>query len=149
VTPIESLEGGQLHLFADWPEESLRVSAPGVYTIWHGDVFLYVGISWQDRPNSRGLFGRLNSHASGRRSGDEFCIYVCDSFIVPTLSRDQLKAVGDRVLSLDQLTKAFIRDHLSYRAVHTKTGSNARLIEATIRSEGLPGHGQPILNPGP
>ena len=95
MTPIEALEQGPLLRFADWPEESLRLSAPGVYTIWHESKFLYVGISWQDRPNSKGLFGRLNAHASGRRSGDQFCIYICDLFIVPTLDPTNFKQSAD------------------------------------------------------
>jgi hypothetical protein len=147
VSLIDLLESGPLYHFAEWPEESLRVSAPGVYTVWLGEQFLYVGISWQDRPGSRGLFGRLNSHASGRRSGDQFCIYICDSFIVPMLAPDQLQAIGARELSLDQLTRDFIRSSLGYRAIHTSTGAEARLLEASIRLEGLPKHGPPMLNP--
>jgi hypothetical protein len=144
---VDELSHGRLHQFSDWPEESLRVGKPGVYTIWRGAEFLYVGISWQDRPNSKGLFGRLNSHASGRRSGDQFCIYICDTFIIPTLSPEQLEAVGQRALSLDQMTKSFVRSELSFRAVHTDTGTEAREIEKNIRSVGLRGSGLPLLNP--
>jgi len=68
VMHVDELTHGSIHQFCDWPEESLRVGKPDVYSIWRGAQFLYVGISWQDRPNSKGLFGRLNSHASGRRS---------------------------------------------------------------------------------
>ena len=144
---LEELEHGRLRSFSDWPDEGLRVSSPGVYVVWRGSDFLYVGISWQDRPGSKGLFGRLDSHASGRRSGDQFCIYVCDRFIVPSLNPEQLRKIGEGQLSLDRMTREFIRGELTYRATHTATGSDARAIEATIRSTGLPNAGQPLLNP--
>ena len=144
---ISELEHGTLHRFADWPNEDLRISAPGVYTVWRKGEFLYVGISWQDRPGSRGLFGRLDQHAAGRRSGDQFCLYVCDRFIVPTLTGEQLQGVGDGSVGLDQLTRSFVRSNLDYRAVHTESGDRARAIEAAVRRDGLPGAGLPVLNP--
>ena len=144
---IIALEHSDLYRFADWPNEDLRISAPGVYTVWRNGQFLYVGISWQDRPGSRGLFGRLDQHAAGRRSGDQFCLYVCDRFIVPELSNEQLRGVGDGSVSLDRLTRDFIRSELEYRAVHTESGTQARSIEAAVRREGLPGYGLPMLNP--
>ena len=147
MTLIGALEQGRLLRFADWPEETLRASAPGVYTVWDQERFLYVGISWQDRPNSKGLFGRLNAHASGRRSGDQFCIYICDVFIVPVLNPDQLQAISTRELSLDALTKTYIRRNLTYRATHTEAGEEARKLERCIRSDGLPTAGRPLLNP--
>jgi hypothetical protein len=147
MEPIEELENGTLRRFADWPNEALRVSAPGVYTIWSDDEFLYVGISWQDRPGSKGLFGRLDSHASGRRSGDQFCVYVCDRYIIPILNQDQLRQVADGALRLDSMTKEFIRERLSYRSIHTTNGSEAREIEAVVRSVGLQSGRLPLLNP--
>ena len=33
------------------------------------------------------LWTRLGSHASGRRSGDQFNVYICDRFVVPALTR--------------------------------------------------------------
>jgi hypothetical protein len=56
--------------------------------VWRGDEFVYVGISYRDptattNKGAKGLYGRLASHASGRRSGDQFCIYVCDRFVLP------------------------------------------------------------------
>jgi hypothetical protein len=74
---------------------------PGVYTIWRGDQFVYVGMSGRGAQRedfvasshgtarqAKGLWTRLNSHASGRRSGDQFNVYVCDRLIVPVLTPD-------------------------------------------------------------
>jgi hypothetical protein len=144
---LEELETGLLSAFADWPNDELRGGGPGVYSVWRGDEFLYVGISWQDEPGSAGLFGRLNSHATGRRSGDQFCIYICDRFIVPSLDLEQLSAIGAGTLSLDQMTRSYIRTHLTYRSVHTATGDEARLIERAIRREGLGSGVKPAINP--
>jgi len=142
-----ALEAGALRRFADWPAVDLHLRLPGVYTIWREAQFMYVGMSWQDRVGSKGLYGRLDSHASGRRSGDQFCIYICDRFIVPHLEPAQLAAVGAGTLSLDSMTRAFVREHLAFRASHTRTGLEARAIETAVRRSGLPSAGFPFINP--
>ena len=98
-------------------------------------------------PNAKGLFGRLASHASGRRSGDQFCIYICDRFVIPRLSPDELAALerGERIL--DRLTQGYIRSNLRYRSVVTTTGGEARILETHVRLHGLPSFGRPIVNP--
>ena len=146
------LENGTLHHFAEWDTLSMESGVPGVYTIWRGENFLYVGISSQGTSESAnrqapGLFGRLRSHANGRRSGDQFNIYICDRFVIPTLTSEQLAAVGAGELSLDTLTRDFTRQHLAFRYVFTETGDEARKVKAEIRRSGLPRSGQPFLNP--
>jgi hypothetical protein len=37
---------------------------------------------------------RLASHASGRRSGDQFCVYVADRLVMPELTSDGLEAIA-------------------------------------------------------
>ena len=108
-------------------------------------------MAWAHRddlnPKAVGVFGRLNSHASGRRSGDQFCIYICDRFVVPELSVDDKAALrrGDRLL--DRLTKAFIHDQLTYRVVVTSSGAEARELETRVRRDGLVRAGRPLINP--
>jgi hypothetical protein len=94
---VQELETGPLHRFQDWPNEQVPTRAAGVYTVWDGDRLLYVGMSGRamtaddlevspcGRVVPKGLRTRLNAHASGRRSGDQFCVYVCDRFVVPGL----------------------------------------------------------------
>jgi hypothetical protein len=126
---------------------------PGIYTIWRGTQFLYVGIA--GRPairgavsgTSKGLHGRLESHASGRRSSDQFCIYVCDRLVLPTI-QNQLAEVANGSLSLDLLTRAFVHEQLSYRFVATIDYAQAMRLEGSIKRSGLPQAGRPLLNPG-
>ena len=103
---LRSLRRGRIYLFAKWPNLSISEVVASVYTVWNGDLFLYVGMSgrgWStDRlkplegkgGKRRGLVTRLASHSSGRRSGGQFCVYACDRLVIPKLSRLQLKDTG-------------------------------------------------------
>ena len=89
------LSSGPAYLFADWPNPSVPAFGAGVYTIWHNDGrFIYVGMSGRGitaetirRNTPQGIYTRLRSHASGRRSGDQFCVYVADRLVLPTLTQ--------------------------------------------------------------
>ena len=126
--------------------------AYGIYTVWLPDGrLLYAGMSGRKEldPASvtrKGLWTRLNSHASGQRSGDKFCIYVCDRFIIPTLTADQLQAAGDGALRLDELTKRYVRESLTYRFVTALDSSGAFRVERLVQGGALE-VGKPILNP--
>lgn len=146
------LEYGPLCSFADWPNRKIIGEVVGVYTVWQGATFLYVGISGKtvteqsdDRKKDKGLFKRLNSHASGRRGGDQFCLFVCDRLILPTLTSQKLENVGRGTLSLDSRTQTFIRDHLSYRFVPVTLIQKAKKIEDLIKAGAL-SIGKPVLN---
>jgi hypothetical protein len=75
---INELSRGALHSFADWPNPSVPTFGAGVYTVWHNDGrFIYVGMSGRGitaetvrRNTPQGLYTRVQSHASGRRSGE-------------------------------------------------------------------------------
>jgi hypothetical protein len=143
---------GEMLPFAAWPQTPVPKGPPGVYTIWRGEEFLYVGISWREPSatvtgQSKGLWGRLDSHASGRRSGDQFCIYICDRFVLGDLDSSAITAVAEGALSLDQLTRAYVRERLGYRFIVTKSGAEARAIESLVRRDGHVDRGRPYLNP--
>lgn len=148
----EQLQTGPRYLFADWPCDAVP-RASGAYTIWRGLEFLYVGIALSscalgDRSTSgrrTGLAARLASHASGRRSGDQFCVYVADRLVLPHLSPDDIRGIADGRLSLDGITGAFIRRHLSFR-FRAASQSDSRRIEALGRGGHFP-MGMPLLNP--
>lgn len=158
MTPEELLAAPR-HRFADWPNRDLPGWRAGVYAIWRGDEFIYVGMAGRGLARDahlteqaaaggrKGLQDRLGSHASGRRSGDQFCIYVCDRLIVPTLTPAQLAEVGCGELSLDTMTREYIRQRLSYAYIVTDDGAAAYEVERQIQREGLGGH-LPLLNPG-
>jgi hypothetical protein len=155
---VQELEAGPRHRFQDWPNDQIPKRAAGVYTVWDGDRLLYVDMSGRAMtaedlevsPNGRvvakGLWTRLNAHASGRRSGDQFCVYVCDRFVVPALTTTQQQQLATGGLSLDDLTRGFIRDRLAYRFVVTVDGTEAARLEAEVRRGALM-VGRPNLNP--
>jgi hypothetical protein len=74
---VTELARGCAYSFANWPNASVLVFGAGVYTIWHNDGrFIYVGMSGRgitdktiQRNTPQGIYTRLQSHASGRRSG--------------------------------------------------------------------------------
>ena len=157
---LARLQDGPKFRFADWPNHQVPRRAAGVYTIWREDELLYVGMSGQgaqaedlvavpgpdDTTKAKWLWTRLDSHASGRRSGDQFNVYVCDRFIVPTLTPGQQRDIANGKLLLDQLTKTYIRQHLSYQYAVYPSGLLALTAEQQARAGALP-IGQPYLNP--
>lgn len=149
---LGSLQTGPVRRFADWPDPTVPKIAAGVYTIWDGDQLVYVGMAGRavtaERTGGKptGLWDRLRSHADGRRSGNQFCVYVCDRFIVPNLSPDQQAQIGAGTLSLDHLTRRYIHDNLAYRYVLTPTPAEARSLERLVQTGALQA-GVPFLNP--
>lgn len=155
--PYAQLYAGPSYRFANWPNPQLPSVAAGVYTIWEGERFIYVGMAGRgltadeiDSPDEpvrpRGLKSRLDSHASGRRSGDQFCVYICDRFVVPGLNAAEQAQIGEGTLSLDKLTRQFIHDRLCYRFQRTTNGAEAFAAERDIQRGALP-PGKPLLNP--
>ena len=94
----------------------------------------------------KGLVTRLKSHRSGLRSGDQFCLYICDRFIIPGLDAETQRKLADGELLLDGLTRKFIREKLSYRFITTEGSEAARRIESQVR-KGILKAGKPLLNP--
>jgi len=151
------LEQGPVYHFQDWPNPAVPLVAAGVYTVWRGATLVYVGMAGRslkatdiERQRSEGgkrtgLFSRLSSHVSGRRSGDQFCVYVCDRLVMPTLTLDQIASIAAGELSLDKLVRLYIHQHLSYRFTETPDSKTAFRIEDSIR-RGVLAAGKPLLN---
>ena len=124
----------------------------GVYTIWRGDEFVYVGIAGRnldlatEHKLMRRVRDRLDSHRSGRRSDDQFAVYVCDRLVLPTLTREQIELVAVGQLSLDALTRVYVHKNLSYRFAATSNYKEAMTIETEF-ARGETGVGLPQLNP--
>lgn len=157
---FKELEYGQIHNFRDWSKSIVPKVCAGVYTIWQGNQFIYVGMSGrslnlesiQEHKNSsnkaKGLFTRLNEHASGRRSGDQFCVYVADKLVLPMLTPEQIKEIASGKLRFDNLIKEYIHKYFTYRYVETEGGKQAFELESAIKSGAL-NAGKPFLNPYP
>jgi hypothetical protein len=77
-----------------------------------GQRLLYVGMA-------ENLRNRLNSHAGGRRSGDQFCVYVFDRLVLPVLSAEEIRKAAEGQISLDARVRHYIRTHCSYSLVAT------------------------------
>ena len=155
---LEPLEFGPRYRFADWPNTEIPMVAAGVYTVWEGDEFVYVGfagmklrardIAEANSPKKAiGLRDRLNNHASGARSGDQFCVYICDRFVLAALSEEDRDAIhqGDLRL-LNFRTRQHIRERYDYRFVLTPDGKAARVLERAVQRGALT-VGRPLLNP--
>src|SRR5215467_588793 len=152
---VTELSRGTAHSFASWPNVSVPTFGAGVYTIWHKDGrFIYVGMSGRGitaetirRNTPQGLYTRLQSHASGRRSGDQFCVYVADRLVLPILSQQDIADIASGRHQMDAFARRYIHENLSYRFVMLSDGAAAYAIEASIK-HGEWEHGRPLLNPG-
>ena len=97
---FEALTSGPAHSFRDALHETLPLASIGVYTIWCGNEFVYVGIAGRnldlavEHKRMRGVRDRLDSHRSGRRSGDQFALYVCDRLVLATLTAEQIEQIS-------------------------------------------------------
>jgi hypothetical protein len=117
---FSDLAAGTAYPFSEWPNPEVPTFGAGVYTIWHHDGrFIYVGMSGrgmtadtvhQGKP--RGIYTRLESHFSGRRSGDQFCVYVADRFVLPTLSQERIAEIASGRHRMDSLVRTYIHENL-------------------------------------
>src|SRR5262245_38276241 len=152
---VSELSRGTAYSFADWPNPSIPAFGAGVYTVWHSDGrFIYVGMSGRGitaetirRNTPKGIHTRLRSHAGGRRSGDQFCVYVADRFVLPTLSQQDIAAIASGRHQMDAFVRRYIYENFSYRFVMLPDAAAAFAVEAAIKS-GKWEHGRPLLNPG-
>jgi hypothetical protein len=119
-----------------------------IYTVFlDATEFIYVGIGGlagktvqERKPRSR-----LLQHTQGRRSGDQFCIYIQDFYVIPTLiGTDHVPVKG----YLDKLTKQFIQTRLSYRYVVVQTDDSDKVVRRLERDvqAGAMGYPKPKLN---
>lgn len=139
--------------FSDWPNSDVPLVGAGVYAIWNDEQLFYCGMSGRGIEKALiagkkkyGLVTRLKSHASGRLSGDQFCVYVANRLVIPGLSQNELPKFASGELKLDTLTKKYIRDHLEYQYVIVASSKEAYQLEKQARS-GKIFSMKPLLNP--
>jgi len=155
TTPPEvfaALSSGSSYSFRDKLHATIPLACIGLYTIWRETAFMYVGIAGRGldlsvaQKRMKGVRDRLDSHRSGRRSGDQFAIYVCDRLVLPTLATSDIAQIAKGELSLDALTRVYIHNHLSYRFTSVDSYKLARQIEGEF-ARGETKLGKPLLNP--
>jgi hypothetical protein len=139
--------------FADWPNTEVPLVAAGIYAIWDGDVLIYCGMAGRELEEARiaakpryGLVLRLASHASGRLSGDQFCVYVANRLVIPSLTPEQLAKFSSGDLNLDALTRSYIHERLEYQYAMVPSSVQAYEIEKSCRFGDQFGV-KPLLNP--
>ena len=154
TNPIFALATGPLYWFRDWPNKAVPRFGAGVYTVWHRDGrFIYVGMSGRSitsdtaqRSSPHGLHTRLHSHFSGRRSGDQFCVYVADRLVLPGLTPADIEDVSAGRHQMDAHVRKYIHANLGYRLAILPDGKTARELEKLIKNGAWP-QGKPLLNP--
>jgi hypothetical protein len=149
TNPVFSLATGPLYWFRDWPNKDVPPVCAGVYTIWHSDGrFIYVGIRLMQCPGHRlmGCTLACISHFSGRRSGDQFCVYVADRLVLPGLTPADIEDVSAGRHQMDAHVRKYIHANLGYRFVILTDGKKTREVEKLIKS-GAWAQGKPLLNP--
>ena len=146
-------EFSQRHRFTDWPNAAVPAVAAGVYAVWEGDALVYCGMSGRAfekavaaSKGKLGLVTRLASHASGRLSGDQFCVYVANRLVIPSLKAEQLAKFSTGELTLDALTKAYINGRLEYQFALVGSSAEAYALERACRNGSVFGV-KPLLNP--
>ncbi len=139
--------------FSDWPNPELPQVAAGVYSIWRDQDLIYCGMSGRDIDSSKtdlrsraGLIKRLQNHANGRLSGNQFCVYVANRLVIPSITPEQLPLFASGELRLDHLTKDYIHKYLEYQYVIVGTGTEAFALEDDCRRGDVFGV-KPLLNP--
>ena len=139
--------------FSNWPNREIPSVAAGVYTVWKNSDLIYCGMSGREIDikakaslKKYGMITRLASHASGRLSGDQFCVYVANRFVIPSITAEELLLFESGKLTLDARTKTFIHEHLEYAYALVEKSADAYNLERAARRGELFGM-KPHLNP--
>jgi len=119
-----------------------------LYTIFlDKKEFIYVGIGGLNGSSvkKRNPRSRMIQHTSGRRGGDQFCIYIQDFYVIPEIIN---KPYQPQKGYLDLLTKQFIQKRLSYRYIVIQTDDSDKVVRKLEREIQLGQHfKKPMLNP--
>jgi hypothetical protein len=141
------------HRFADWPNADVPQVAVGVYAVWESDALVYCGMSGREFENAvaasrvrYGLVTRLGSHAAGRLSGNQFCVYVANRLVIPSLTQEELPKFASGELTLDALTRKYVHERLEYQFALVESSAEAYRLENACRRGAVFGQ-KPVLNP--
>ena len=114
--------------FGEDPRTHIPKTGSIIYSVWdYAEKFIYIGISGLQKPlEKREPLSRMVAHASGNRSGDQFCIYIHDFFVIPELIRTG--TYNPSRGELDKLTKSYIHDNLYYRFVSFQSDDSDAVV---------------------
>jgi hypothetical protein len=120
-----------------------------LYTIWNtSGQFIYVGIGGirGQRAQDRNPRSRILQHWQGMRSGDQFCIYVQDHFVLPALVGSPYFPQNGQI---DRLVRQYIHQHLAYAYIIDQSDDGNKRVrdyERQIQQGAWRGL-KPLLNP--
>ena len=151
---IKNSNFSKKYRFSDWPNVDIPLISAGIYVMWEDNRLVYCGMSGREiekykYSNSKkkyGLLNRLNSHASGRLSGDQFSVYIANRIVIPSLEQEMLEQFRDGTMNLDRLTKQYVHDHLEYQYALVESSAEAFAAENLCRDGTVFGV-KPYLNP--
>ena len=125
---LSNLFEGDPISFKEDPCDNVPERGSIIYSIWNKDnEFIYVGISGlQKSVDERNPLSRIEAHRSGRRSGNQFCIYVHDFYIIPKIFIEQ-KYIYEKG-ALDSRTGKFIRENFFYRFVSFQQANSDKIV---------------------
>ena len=126
---------------------------PGIYALWNGQVFLYVGIARVDPSSTqnlqaRGVPGRLGTYERSRLTSD-FSIAVAFRFVVPTMTDTERRALTTGEMSVRDVqarVRSWVHEHVEFSTVICDAPT-AITAEKVARTVGLPTVGPPAFNP--
>ena len=132
--------------FRDDCRKHIPTTGSVIYTIWNQeDDFIYVGISGTQKSlEKRNPQSRIQSHARGARSGDQFCVYVHDFYVIPEIVKKSAYEFSRG--HLDSLTKEYIQSNLSYRFKNFQDEGSVKTVTELERELKKGIFGIPILN---
>ena len=149
---LENLKNCPKLYFSDRNSLNIENVRTGVYCIWdNNDKFLYAGMSGREYSKKigstkpYGLVVRLRSHASGRLSGDQFCVYVANRLVIPHLTPEEFPHFSAGTIRLDHKVKQYIHDNLCFKFTYTLDEKESYKLEDYIRTYGIDGE-KPFLN---
>jgi hypothetical protein len=149
----EALTTGPLHSFRDALHETLPLASIGVYTIWRGTVFVFVGIAGRnldlaaEYKRMRGVRDRLDSYRSGRCWGDPVRCLCVRPFSAANPQPGPNPTDSGRRIKPRRVNSGLYTRNLAYRFAATKSYREAMDIE-TAFARGETEVGFPQLNPG-
>ena len=139
--------------FKNWPQKNFPTVAAGIYLIWDGQTLLYVSTAGKDLDkalrlgkNKFGLITRLNSHATGRAAGDQFCSFLSNRIVIPSLKSSELNKFREGSITLDQMTKKYIRTNVEYQYLLVENFQDALDLEEHCKRGAIFGQ-KPLFNP--
>jgi len=139
--------------FKNWPKKNFPAVAAGIYVIWDQQTLLYASTAGKDLDKAQragktkfGLITRLNSHASGRAAGDHFCSILANRIVIPSLTNGQLNKFRDGSVTINQMTKKYIRANLEYQYLVVDNFQDALDLESHCK-RGAIFEEKPLFNP--